>query len=67
MYAAAPILLVRFAVSDVSTNSAILLAPAGPAVLASAYFLLLLDAKKLHPFYAKVLIGGLASLWRLKR
>ncbi len=57
MYALAPLLVVCAAVFNLSMNAIILLAPPA-AVLASAYFLLLVDAKKMHPFYAKVLIGG---------
>ena len=56
-YAMAPILVASFAIFNVSTGAVVALAPLA-AVLGAAYFLLLVDAKKLHSFYAKVLIAG---------
>lgn len=61
MYVAAPLLMLTFAVYSVDTNAVIVLAPAA-AVLASGYFLLLLNAKKLHPVFSRALVGGFVLL-----
>ncbi len=58
LYVAVPLLVATFALFSASPHCVVLFAPAA-AVFGSAYFLLLLDAKKLHVFYGRVLIGGL--------
>lgn len=57
IYCVLPLVTVCFAVYGIDIKAIVVFAPVG-AVLASAYFLLLLQAKKLHPFFVRVLIGG---------
>ena len=56
MYGAGVLLVISFALFSVDSRAVILLAPA-IAVFGSAYFFLLLDAKKLHPVYARTVIA----------
>ncbi|MCE5199279.1 MAG: glycosyltransferase family 39 protein [Armatimonadota bacterium] len=51
-YGVVPGLLLSLAVFSVNSDAMIVLAPFA-SVIASAYFILLLNAKKLHPVYAK--------------
>ena len=53
-----PVMIVCFAAFGTDNHAVQIFAPL-VSVLASAYFLLLLDAKKLHGFFVKLLIGGL--------
>ncbi len=55
MYAAAPLGVLCFALFSVEPGATAVLAPAA-AVFACAYFLLLLNAKKLHPVYARGMV-----------
>lgn len=57
LYGMLPLVIVCFAIFSVDTGSMIMFAPVA-AIFASGYFLLLLNAKKLHPVYTKFLIGG---------
>jgi hypothetical protein len=52
------LLIAVFALFDIGKGAMLVLAPAA-AIFASAYFILLLEAKKLHPEYAKGLVIGL--------
>lgn len=61
LYGALPLMIVCFALFNVDRVAVILIAPLA-AVLSSAYLLLLLDAKKLHPFFANLLVGGVLAL-----
>lgn len=61
MYGALPMMILCFAAFGTDKSSVLMFAPLA-AVLASAYFLLLLDAKRLHPFFVKLLIGALLFL-----
>lgn len=58
MYGAGVLLVIGFALFSVNSRAVILLAPV-IAVFGSAYFMLLLDAKKLHPVYARTVIAML--------
>jgi 4-amino-4-deoxy-L-arabinose transferase-like glycosyltransferase len=64
VYGAAVLLVICFALFSVDSYAVILLAPIA-AIFGSAYFLLLLDAKKLHPVYARTVITALvlATCW----
>jgi hypothetical protein len=64
LYGALPLMIACFALFSVDREAVILFAPLA-AVLASAYLLLLLDAKKLHPFFVNLLVGGLVALTSL--
>lgn len=61
IYGALPVMLICFAVFSVGSLALVIFGPVA-SVLACAYLLLLLDAKKLHPFFTKLLIGGLVFL-----
>ena len=61
VYGALPLMVACFALFSVGGKAMVMFAPIA-AVMGSAYFLLLLDAKKLHPFFAKSLVGGLLFL-----
>lgn len=56
VYGAGVVLVISFALFSVDSRAVILLAPV-IAVFGSAYFFLLLDAKKLHPVYARTVIA----------
>jgi hypothetical protein len=56
VYGAGAGLVISFALFSVDSRAVILLAPF-IAVFGSAYFMLLLDAKKLHPVYARTVIA----------
>jgi hypothetical protein len=56
IYGILPLMVVCFAAYSVDSSAVVIFAPIG-SILASAYFLLLLDAKKLHRFYMRCLIG----------
>jgi len=56
VYGAGVLLVIGFALFSVDSRAVILLAPV-IAVFGSAYFMLLLDAKKLHPVYARTVIA----------
>jgi hypothetical protein len=56
VYGTAPLLIVILALYGRSTDSLVVLAPVA-AVFGSAYFILLVEAKKLHRIYARGLIG----------
>ncbi|MGC8861610.1 MAG: ArnT family glycosyltransferase [Armatimonadota bacterium] len=56
MYGLLPAGVVSFALYSAGTDAVVIFAPVF-AVFASAYFLLLLDARKLHAFYKRVLVG----------
>ncbi|MCE5324479.1 glycosyltransferase family 39 protein [bacterium] len=64
LYVLAPILLVSIALYSIDHNALVLLAPMA-AIYGSAYFFLLLDAKKLHPvFWRGLMIGVIAiTFW----
>lgn len=74
IYGAGIVLAAAFALFSGDQRGVILLAPA-MSVFGSAYLLLLLDAKKLHPVYARAVIGFVVlvtcwpalsnALWRL--
>ena len=61
IYGALPMMILCFAAFGTDKSSVLMFAPLA-AVLASAYFLLLLDAKRLHSFFVKLLIGALLFL-----
>lgn len=61
IYGALPLMLICFAVFSVDSPALVIFGPVA-SVLACAYLLLLLDAKKLHPFFTRLLIGGLVFL-----
>lgn len=61
LYFTAPLIILTFAAYNVNKNAVIIFAPIA-AIFASAYFLLLLEAKKLHPIYTRTLIGVFAAL-----
>jgi hypothetical protein len=61
IYGALPMMILCFSAFGTDKSSVLMFAPLA-AVLASAYFLLLLDAKKLHSFFVKLLIGALLFL-----
>jgi len=73
VYGAATLLVISFALFSVDSRAVVLLAPV-IAVFGSAYFLLLLDAKKLHPIYARTVVAVVvlvtcwpalsAAIWR---
>ena len=56
IYGVMPVAIVCFALYSVGTNAVIIFAPVA-AVFSSAYLLLLLDARKLHAFFRRVLVG----------
>jgi hypothetical protein len=58
MYGVLAIMSVCIALYSVDGMATVMFAPV-VAVLASAYFLLLLDARKLHQFFARLLVAGL--------
>ena len=73
VYGATALLVPCFALFSVDPKAVVLLAPV-VAIFGSAYFFLLLDAKALHPIYARAAVGVLvlvtawpglsATLWR---
>lgn len=58
LYAVIPLMTASFALYSVDKGSMVIFASVA-AIYASSYFLLLLNAKKLHPVYSQALIGGL--------
>lgn len=64
LYGAGMPMVAAFALYSVGTGVMLLFAPA-VAIFASAYFLLLLEAKKLHPEYAKAVVIGLVVMTAL--
>ena len=64
VYGAGALLVISFALFSVDSRAVIMLAPV-IAVFGSAYFFLLLEAKKLHPVYARTVIAVvvLATCW----
>ena len=61
MYGAGILLVLSFALFSVNLHAVAVLAPA-IAVYGSAYFFLLLDAKKLHPIYAKSAVAAIVLI-----
>ncbi len=61
LYGSIAILLTVFALFSVNNHAVVLFAPA-IAVYGAGYLLLLLEAKKLHPIYARVVIGAAVAL-----
>lgn len=57
IYATAPIALICFALFSIEQDAVMIFAPA-VSVFGTAYFMLLLKAKQLHPFFHKMLIVG---------
>ena len=55
-YGAGALIVISFALFSVDAHAVIVLAPV-IAVFGSAYFMLLLDAKKLHPVYARAVMA----------
>jgi len=58
LYAVIPLLAVSWGALSAPAEAVVTLAPA-LAVFAAGYFFLLLDARKLHPFYSQCVVGGL--------
>lgn len=61
MYGLIPIMVIVFGLYNESANSMIVFVPV-VAVFGSAYLMLLVQAKKLHPFFAHVLVGGFLAV-----
>ncbi len=57
IYASAPIALVCFAIFNIEQDAIMIFAPV-VSVFGTAYFMLLINAKKLHPFFYKMLVVG---------
>lgn len=57
VYAAAPTALICFALFSIERDAVMIFAPI-VSVFGTAYFMLLLNAKKLHPFFYKMLVAG---------
>ena len=57
MYGVLPVLVVLFALYGVGKSAMVIFAPIA-AVIAAAYFILLLDTKKLHVFFMRVLVAA---------
>ncbi len=64
LYVCAPVIVITYALLSQSADSLIMLA-APAAVFAANYFLLLVGAKKLHPFYTQAIVAGLIVLTAL--
>ncbi|MGQ9454981.1 MAG: ArnT family glycosyltransferase [Armatimonadota bacterium] len=60
-YGLVPLGILAMALYKLQKHAVIIFAPLA-AVYGASYFLLLLDAKKLHPFYRRVLVGGFLFL-----
>lgn len=56
-YVLAPVMIIVFAAYRENTDYVIVFAPA-LAVFAAAYLILLIEAKKLHPFFARTLVAA---------
>jgi hypothetical protein len=57
LYGLGPVMIAVLAVYSDGTDCLVIFAPA-VAVFASAYLILLVEARKLDPFFARVLVGG---------
>jgi hypothetical protein len=57
VYATAPIAIICFALFSIERDAVMILAPV-VSIFGTAYFILLLKAKQLHPFFHKMLIVG---------
>jgi len=57
VYAAAPTAFICFALFSIERDAVMIFAPI-VSVFGTAYFMLLLNAKKLHPFFHKMLVAG---------